>query len=261
MKIIFPKDIGTPETSTYGHKYITQFAFLNKTNKNEFTALTLPITCRDYLGDTLHGIRYNKRTYMGANVYTVPNKTVLNKDAVRLLLFAEKDSSDLDKTLENWDILNKIEEQNNLPKSTATKIIQENNTFLIIEGPPFWKDRVWAISLYSFIIRCLCHPKFGKTGIEASYFEKIKDNWNILINNLQQIANNNSSLSGWPKEESHSTHHTHGTYGFLALFSNYYLNDQSKVSNIYYQNFKKLLNKANKTERDTKYAAEPAIAF
>lgn len=258
MKLIFPESHLNKAYIQGSQSSRTQFSFLNKQKNGDLLEVFPLVMCRDYFGDALFGKKFSKNYSVYGFTFD-PKEHHIDDDATRLLLHSPN-KKELDTTLENWGILTTIEDLNDIPRSTVTAYSQDGRDFLIIEGDNFWQSTMWLISLYTYIIRCLCTKQFATASSEANYMRMMGKNWDILTQNIRKVADNSLLLSGWPNEKDLGTLETHNRCGFLTLFC---LEDNSygnRSPNIYYQNFQKVLQnlKNNNNKGKSKSAAAPA---
>lgn len=198
-----------------GQNSSTRFAFVSE-DEGKFTELFYPVKCRDFLGDVVFSNYYDKKV----DIYYFTFHTKLDQDHTKLSLFTP-DENEHKLILDNLPYLWKIEDQNNLSR---TEIITIDKNTDILYADSFWQTKIWAISLYTHIIRCLGRKDLpnlfevdGQYSREKSYRYQIgMQNWKKLTENLLQIAAMTDEPTGYGEEEFSGK--IHNSTGIASLF-------------------------------------------
>lgn len=222
MKIVAPKEVnGLAEIP---QQIDGKFSFARKEGDKLYQVHEY-VKCRDFLGDIVWFNKYGVPTSIygfksNANRKIDPNKTTL--------LF--KGAS---KTLENVInnvkvVIHPIEEANGLPLTEITPILQEPDK-LLIEASPLWQKNLWAISLYTFLIKvCAYSLTNEKTWVEqiketktneANYIKSTEFVLEKVLKNLVSLIESSDLVTGYPNEGTLHISQIHNSCGFVSIFS------------------------------------------
>lgn len=126
-----------------------KFAFVTKTDRNNYTQVHQEIKCRDFLGDCI----WSRKTKQDVNIYNFKYSYKENPYDVRKtrlsLTFPSADS--LENFKNNFKNLNTLEKLYNIPLSKWKET--EDKQTLIIEASSVWQSCVWKMSLFTYFIK------------------------------------------------------------------------------------------------------------
>lgn len=203
----------TPK-KTYAEDFQTnqfRFSYVYKVNNTTYEQLHSYILCRDFLGDALYSMESKKDFLIYG--FSWKHTSKFQKDKTRFVIqFPSKQGVETLK--ENLHILNKIEKAN---RFFQTKIIDVTESCIIIEGSKKWMDRLWTISLYSYLLKAFSiNSNFNLlTGKEKSYYEQTK------LQLAELLTSNN--ISKWIKKTNFvisndtDNYSIHFNNGFVSL--------------------------------------------
>jgi hypothetical protein len=200
----------------------TTFTFVEQNSPEEYTELFWPVKCRDFLGDVVWSMHNKKKIGPHYGFSFNPEESPLDTDAFRLLVYFT-DPVELARVLTKFDQLWEIENTNGL-RNTGFIIGKD---YLLLTGDVFWQSCVWAISLYTHIIRCLGSEESikelfsisisHKSYRESNYMHSLREeNWKKLTQNLKIIKSATKDSTGWNMEGFSSM--VHDGSGIIALF-------------------------------------------
>lgn len=181
-----------------------QLAFVNKKD-NELHMITYWMNCRDFFSDILIAEFYGITVKQYGMEYN-PKKNAIDRDKIRILIKTNKEE-DAKNIEENLYILNDIEEENKIEKTTLTKI--KKNRYLY-EGDSFWLSSVFSLNLFTYLIKCMgyAYNKDKKwydhwlNGTEFSYLRIIKEKLVKLISgNIKEVLSLQNTVDGYYKVE------------------------------------------------------------
>ena len=188
-----------------------------------YKELFSPVICRDFLGDALYADQYKKPVSIYGFTYDPTDKTIVNSSGCYIVLhFANQQQKS--NFLLNFSFLQEIEER----FTTEHTQYITNGLKCILFCPYFWTKSAWAMSLYTFMIRCLCYPTSEGNfwdyiattkQKEGMYIKKV--NFFKITKNLKMIAKVSDSISGYPEEENLNMSQLHHASGFVSLFGNH----------------------------------------
>lgn len=202
--------------------------------------------CRDFLGDSIFANKYGTHFEL---YYFVTNKerVPIHPDSTQLLLkFPTADSKNT--FLKNVkEILHPYEESIGLRKTVVVRFKDKAVNELLVIADKFWQQKIFTISLYSFLIK-VCSYKYtvstewfkeltARTKTETWYIRGKQKEFDQLMLNLNDIAASSALISGWEDEETKNTGTIHNSSGFSTLF----MNHQYSANNKFTQKFKEYL--------------------
>ena len=205
-----------------------RFSFANLDVKNNTVIEVFPpVRCRDFLGDCL----YSEETKKYICIYGFrfdPQINKLDKDKTRFILeFPNLETLNL--FLINNLLLNSIEEQNNIQKTTFSRI---EDTILLSEGDPFWMKAIFLISLYSFLFKVMCYNYINKDNWietvskqatnEGGYIRSVgPDRLAFFLQNLRSIIDPYFGVTGYESKIDVCVTYCHHNCGFVATLKNH----------------------------------------
>lgn len=124
----------------------TEFAFRN--NLNQVTEF---VHCRDFLGDAIYATR-NKTNFSiyGFN-FDSKTQTLNQKETQLLIRFPNNKYKELFVT--NLSILHKVEKSLRFKRTTVEST--QEDLILAVSGSKMWQSWEGAISMYTFLLKCL----------------------------------------------------------------------------------------------------------
>lgn len=132
-------------------------AYTQQVGKKVFQKLHPAVLCRDYFGDAIYSEQEKKNTSIfGFSWGPLHPERVLDRDKTRLA-FQSASETDFKNFKENLGILNKIEKDNGLEKTKFTEAEDEKDYQILIEGDTKWMSSIFLISLYTFLLKCMCY--------------------------------------------------------------------------------------------------------
>lgn len=189
----------------------TLFSFVVPSGEEDYQELFFPVKCRDFLGDAVYVTKYGRNI----PIYGFNFKDNLDSETT-MLLIQNKDKKYIDNFFNNLDKLWEIERNNGIPLTIVERV---SDTEVLVFGDKLWQSKVWAISLYSFLLKCLTYPN-GAEGKELSYVRQFKeDTWKKLLASLKTLLTVKSGVTGWSNEEKIDTLKLHHYSGFVSIFA------------------------------------------
>lgn len=178
-----------------GQDIVLRMAYVHKEQDGTYTQLHDGVKCRDFLGDAVWATQQKIKI----NIYGFTfdgKKKPIDLDKMRLVLDFSSCEYNKKAFLNNFDIVHRIEERHKLPK-TRIYSVKDNKNKYILEASKFWQKSVFNVSLYTFLLKCMCYeyinlanwfaeikPRNNNEGRYASQVSKI---WDFYIKNLKQI--------------------------------------------------------------------------
>ena len=200
----------------------TKFAFAKQTSPKEYKQQHGLVKCRDFLCDVLQAEEQNA-PFAIYNFSWDPKIDRIDRDSIKLYIKFE--SAEEKKTLKrNLSTLHTIEKNQKLKR---TRVLDVSNTEAIIIGSSLWLKKGWAISLYTFILKCLT-VSYDFTELprnEQCYLEDAGNNFYKLIRNIRKMLRIKGNVSG-VNDGSPSMIHNYA--GFVSVCSGNNYNHYSK---------------------------------
>jgi len=177
-----------------------KFAFVTG-KEGEFTQITQPAKCRDYLGDLLWSRKWGKVASIYGFSYNYADAPY-DDDALKLSL-KFSDSNTMEVFLSKVeDFIHEKETIAELKESTKIFLTDKENTVIVI-APKEWQETIWGISLFTFYLKLAAYtvPKAPETDYlkkltkekEAIFLSKIKK----AIVHIQQELGYSHNCSGF----------------------------------------------------------------
>ena len=217
MEII--KDYQNSDLNQISQQITILFSYSYQIDENTIRQTSQPALCRDYFGDFIWAEKYNKAKFDQYGMIIDNKKAPLDPNWTSLLLnFPCVDMYNKFKT--GIYFLHDIENKNNLPLTTITEVA---DLTLQVRGDKFWTKSIFNISLYTYLLKVCTFEKnilevLITTGYrEKQYFKQVKNKWEFITNNLQDILNHTDGVSGWENEENRNIGIIHSQSGFTSL--------------------------------------------
>lgn len=196
-----------PQTSS------TKFAFVHKKEDGSYEEQFYPVKCRDFLGDAV----YTTHSGKPSSIYRFSFNGKVDTDKTRLAIHFGN-PKEYQNFLKKYELLHKIEETNGFEQTTVQVVTE--NVILLIEGDKAWIESVWAISLYTFLLRCASYsgdslftvPEGSNEAMYKTRVEKL----DLLLDNVRNILDATKTPLGWTED---SIGAVHNSSGFTSLFS------------------------------------------
>lgn len=114
-----------------------------------------PVLCRDFLGD-IYWANTHQEPYKIYGMSYDPSKNNSHIDVNKMdLLITFPNKDDFNNFLQNFPLLQKYEEEQNIPASVYEVV--ESTTSILVHGNEFWTKHIFRISYYTFLLRCLSY--------------------------------------------------------------------------------------------------------
>lgn len=200
-----------------------RFSFVKKLDDDVYEELFYPVRCRDFLNDVLVAEEQKKEIDVYDFTYD-PMVQKIDRDKTRIAMYYGDENK---KVIEkNLAILNEIEEQNNLEKTTLT-LFEGKNVFLV-EGDKFWIRATALISFYSYILRILSYKIKGHWvdsmlnsfigSNDGKYIHSIYKNLPIFLAKFKEVFSKElPSVTGYEvnEEDYYKLHNNSGIVSIL----------------------------------------------
>jgi len=199
-----------------------QLAFVNK-KEDKLHMVTYWMNCRDFFSDILIAEYYGITVTQYGMEYN-PKKNAIDRDKIRILIKTnnEEDAKNIEN---NLYILNDIEEENGIEKTTLTKVRKDRYLY---EGDSFWLSSVFSLNLFTYLIKCMgyAYNKDKKWydhelyGTEFSYLNVIKEKFIKLISgNVKEVLSLQGTVDGYSdiKFDNHGISYLHNACGIVTL--------------------------------------------
>lgn len=177
--------------------------YATKLEKNVFQKLHHMAICRDYFGDAIYSEQSGREiSIFGFHWGPKYPDLKLDRDKTRFC-FKGSDEDDLGNLEKNLSILNKIEKKNGLVPTTFLEGEKEKGWEIIIEGDSKWMSSIFLISLYTYLLKCMCYEIKDKgkwvdciiahKTKESNYVSPYQDIFVKVLDNLERFGYDKAS--------------------------------------------------------------------
>lgn len=160
-----------------------KFSFLKKDTAEEFSQITAPAKCRDFLGDVL----WSKETGKSVVIYGFKydyKADPFDEEALQLsLTFPSQESLDAFKSH-----LDFIHEKEDTAGVSRTEVYEtDDKGTLILVADPSWQKSPWRISLYTYYVKLASYPDMTKLESPEKDYAKVltKEKESVLLANVK----------------------------------------------------------------------------
>lgn len=216
MKIKLTTLVDTDNFAEIFQQNKTKFAFVKETAPREYKQQHGLVQCRDFLNDVLTA-EADKETFSIYSFSWNPKKNLIDRDATKLYIKLPT-SLEKDNLIANLSALHEIEKTNKLKR---TRVYSISDHEVVVIGSSFWLKKCWAISLYTFILKCLTMSNdfSNLTSNEQEYLSRCGGNFHKLLKNIRTVLKAKGSVHG-VKGAKENTVYKHNYSGFVAVCSN-----------------------------------------
>lgn len=221
-----------------GQSLDVKFSFVKRKDKNTYTNMFNPVKCRDFLGDCLDAIQHQKVNNIYGFTFDGKKNKIYKSKTFLSLHFPNVESKQIFLN-QSWLLTIYSMDQAEVGDVYVTDIPDQN--IVLVEASKFWQSSIAAMSLFTFLIKCLCY-KLDMAG--KSVFDVIRDievdykNWDntiikvqtteaqhiknidsnkivFFLENIKKLTKGLPNVSGYDSPKNIST--VHNNSGFISI--------------------------------------------
>lgn len=221
-----------------GQSLDIKFSFVKRKDTGTYTNMFNPVKCRDFLGDCLDAIQHQKVNSIYGFTFDGKKNKIYKAKTFLSLHFPNTETKETflkqSWMLRTYTYHIGFVRVSNIP----------DTNIVLVEASKFWQSSIAAMSLFTFIIKCLCYKLdiVGKNlfdvirGIEVDYknwdgtiiqvktteAQHIKnidtDKIVFFLKNIKKLTKDLPNVSGYDSPKTIST--VHNNSGFISILGN-----------------------------------------
>lgn len=201
----------------------TRFSLLHKEADKEFTEITGPVKCVDFICDTYTATKQKAEFSIYGYSWDGVNKSP-DMDEMRLYVRLPNQQS-YDNFINQLSIIHSIEDKNNIPR---TVFLKEKEHRLVVIGNVSWMANCLTMRLYLFMLRIIGYNFANKDNwleelrdmsvSDGNYAKSVPiENWNRILDDLNSIKNTGSFCGlSFKKHGTSALHHNAGFFSQIG---------------------------------------------